>query len=126
MLSWGDICAQGQYMANVFEERLMTNPPKRICNLMQFTGLVDKNGVEIYERDIVRISGKGYNFIAQIVFNDLAASYEFRTIKDVIFERHSVYYFEEFFPNKKGMGINTAYFEVIGNVFQNPEILSNQ
>lgn len=73
--------------------------------LMQFTGLKDKDGVEIYEGDIVKAAGE---HPAQVGFLD--GSF---TIK------HNGY---------NGLAINevaTDRYEVIGNIYQNHELLEH-
>ena len=68
---------------------------------MQYTGLKDRNGVEIYDDDIVRFNGfreNGDDFIAVIEF-------KFNS-------------FVGWFLHKD--------FEVIGNIYENPELLKEQ
>ena len=75
--------------------------------LMQFTGLLDKNGKEIYEGDVVK---SGYFArLAEVVF-----------VKGGFFIKRNPsgeYTLLEWF-NKKGLGS-----EVIGNIYENPELL---
>jgi len=74
------------------------------CILMQFTGLTDKNGVEIYEGDIIYFQHNEpwYDLTAQIVWN----CFSFML---------------------KGMYLNycrdEGTVEVIGNIYENPELL---
>lgn len=71
--------------------------------IMQFTGLLDKNGKEIYEGDIVLICS----------FNDEKNLYEV-IIKDI---RHLP---EEFY------GSNFTWSEIIGNIYENPELIKTE
>ena len=85
--------------------------------LMQFTGLKDKNGKEIYEGDIVkthetsnkRLSGLGGN-IFKIVFEE--GSFEmYRKGNHEGLERCCSY---------------EGFIEVIGNIYENPELLMSK
>ena len=95
--------------------------------LMQYTGLKDKNGKEIYEGDIVTgidypfIDEGKQNYIGIVVFYDDVASfgYEYKCVR----------------KDKRGIsnGINNEFeanenlickdIEVIGNIYDNPELL---
>lgn len=75
--------------------------------LMQYTGLKDKNGVEIYESDIVKIETVKVNeedyVIGQVVYSE----------------------FEGMYITNKGyiLGRVDHRTEVIGNIYENPKLL---
>jgi uncharacterized phage protein (TIGR01671 family) len=82
--------------------------------LMQYTGLKDKNGKEIYEGDIVKAIGKLDKNIGIVEYRDEMASFYFK------FETHAK------FPMHFTLAIwNDEGFEpeVIGNIYENPELL---
>lgn len=76
--------------------------------VMQFTGLKDKNGKEIYEGDIVRLE-QWEPEIYEVVFN--RGGFCFRHSDTDVFY-HDAKYIE------KG--------EVIGNIYENPELLQDK
>ncbi|MEC0719693.1 YopX family protein [Bacillus haynesii] len=77
--------------------------------LLQYTGLKDKNGREIYEGDVV----KGINFNMtrpQRFIGEVEYSYNGYTVKGV----------KQYTGLRSELNIN---FEVIGDVYRNPELL---
>ncbi len=75
------------------------------CEVMQYTGLKDKNGKEIYEGDIIRLH-EGIN--VAIGWNNETCAFCA-------------------LPNGKGIPSDHLYAgeytEVIGNIYENPELL---
>ncbi len=96
--------------------------------LMQYTGLKDKNGVEIYEGDIVQFADKwewhrgafAGGFLAtdkdvdEVKNDHLKYPYERRTVK--IPESYAWLLSSEI----------QRYWEVIGNIYENPELLESK
>jgi uncharacterized phage protein (TIGR01671 family) len=78
--------------------------------LMQFTGLLDKNGKEIYEGDIVREVYKEER-LYQVRFTN--ARFGLHLIKA-----------EKGRPTYRPLDIASHPCEVIGNIYENPELLT--
>lgn len=95
------------------EMDLITTPkfsePAEDCVLMQYTGLKDKNGKEIYEGDILKSVAYAINKeVTGIVKynNDLA------------------HFYLEVDSNKRIVFLGLINTEVIGNIYENPELLN--
>jgi uncharacterized phage protein (TIGR01671 family) len=89
--------------------------------LMQYTGLHDKNGKEIYEGDICKywmdsVWKHGYVFWSQGGFALKVFRMGEKTV-DVVFK------FQAFIPVPDDGETMTDQFEVIGNIYDNPELL---
>lgn len=81
-----------------------------VCNakLMQYTGLIDKNGKEIYEGDIVRHFKRDKEKLLKI---EISSGYGV--------------YAQENDTTKRLIGRSNTHlcYEVVGNIYENPELL---
>lgn len=82
-------------------------------NLMQWTGLKDKNGKEIWESDIVKCQ---YGF-GVVVFNAGCFMVEWKDDPDAEMELLA------FLPNPNRGRAGKDRFEIIGNVHEHPQII---
>ncbi len=94
-------------LPNYYDLDLLLNVNDGITTFMQFTGLMDKNGVEIYEGDIV-VDDIGNGFNVYYDKNDAAFALECDGYQD--YRLHE---------------ISNYLIEVIGNIHQNPELLGD-
>ncbi len=90
------------------EHGLLTNPV-----IMQYTGLKDKNGKEIYEGDVLHMQIKSTvnnnNIIVEIYF------------------QNGVFWFKgKFYSDCNWHFYNARDREVIGNIYENPELINSK
>lgn len=76
--------------------------------LMQYTGLKDKNGVDIYEGDIIKVNGNLY----EVWHSGLAFG---------LIDKN-----KDFFEYMCQLcDMNGKVYEIIGNIYENPELLKD-
>lgn len=90
---------------------------------MQFTGLKDKNGSDIYEGDIVSFCMRMYE--VKIYFNGYHLQrYKLWRGKFVPAHTYSLSLITK--PSKDRFGGEVDSAEVIGNIYENPELLTTK
>lgn len=77
----------------------------KYIELMEYTGLKDKNNKEIYEGDIVTLHNGKY----KVIFNSKEARFVLRD--------------DEFEMNIPFTNNNNKRMEVVGNIYENPELI---
>lgn len=80
------------------------------AELMQFTGLLDKNGKEIYEHDLVTHSSLDDSVVGEVVFEK--GAFALNGILDESGKDSTFFY-----------NISYKDVSVVGNRFENPELL---
>lgn len=120
--AWDD-CAEKMVIAGLDDDYIFVKNESGFCvysgsdgmeiyhlELMQSTGLVDKNGADIYEGDIVQLVDLGFGDLGQyeVEFNDESAGFVMYFNQEI---RHFIDHYSE------------DEIEVIGDIYRNPELL---
>jgi len=115
------------------EDRAMPAEEIKYWKLMQYTGLKDKNGTEIYEGDVVLVpddytepisdDGRGpVDFsphLSLVVFLD--GCFKFRIFDDADMFHRGYFSYKDI---EECVGVEEL--EIVGNIFENPELCKKQ
>ena len=83
--------------------------------LMQSTGLKDKNGKEIYEGDIVRYECCFESYVEEVIYDDKHCNF------GTIDKDEKIFSFDALISD-----FDVDCFEVVGNKYENPELLKGE
>ncbi|MCR5493055.1 MAG: YopX family protein [Streptococcus sp.] len=99
----------------VSDETYWATTPFDDVKLMQFTGLKDKNGKEIYEGDIVRYECCSEGYVEEVIYDDKHCNFGTVDKDGETFSFDAL--ISDFYVN---------CFEVIGNIWENKELLGEE
>lgn len=90
--------------------------------VMQYTGLKDKNGKEIYEGDILLNTWKGKNQKVEVYWQEAEVSPGGEGYEDLEGYQSLLgrWYFRT--TEKMNYALYSGQFEIIGNIYENPEL----
>ena len=111
--------------SDLYDEWYNTYDDKDLI-VQQYTGLQDKNGKEIYEGDIVK-----YSRCHVVSVEERKNVYSSKLIEDGDFVGEIIFFFPSFcwsydhkrYDDIENMTGATHRYEVIGNIFETPELL---
>jgi uncharacterized phage protein (TIGR01671 family) len=72
------------------------------CPIMQYTGLKDKNGKEVYESDFVRFNNDEQSFVFKVSWDQKRHAWDMQGLYE----------------------IDMSYCEIVGNIYENPQLLT--
>jgi len=90
--------------------------------VMQYTGLRDKNGVEIYEGDIVRNHFRTKEEILKVIWQDALVKPTHNMSAEWLAESPR-FKFVNISKQISSIFVPDKHLEVIGNIYENPELL---
>jgi len=100
--------------ATALSDAIMSHNDDGHYVLQQYTGLKDKHGKEIYEGDIIR------KFYQRLTINDK----EKYIINPVVYRGGGFYVYDQREGQFIGVAEAPSLLEVIGNIYENPELVT--
>ena len=117
---YGNYCA-AEYLNSNGVEHLIVEVPRNGVSVRiipetvgQYTGLLDKDGKKVFEGDIVKVYDN-FDYVGETLYvgtvqwDDTFLNWELKTSENIVWSLKNL-------PS-------VLYYEVIGNVFDNPELL---
>ena len=116
MISWGEMLRNPEIMRSALgNECYMTNPPKPFFQVMQYLSIEDKNKKRYCAGDIVDVKDEIHGLMV-VEFDG--------TWVDLCWNDES-YYGGDYYRGDVPYEWDWDKFEIVGNIYENPELLSN-
>ena len=109
----------GSHCTIAYQDTVMTVFEMHCSNydILQFTGLVDRNGKEIYENDIVKVHIENADFITVVTWGKNSRGWKLKCDRTKIDRWGTIKYYS--LPSSDRI-------EIIDNIFDNPELLNEK
>jgi len=126
------------YGFHLFGECTLLCPPEasdlQHLDIMQYTGLKDKNGADVYESDVVEFTYWWFdgniaesNLTGVIVYCAESMSFQLKGVKNKEWERFTGHENDsEYLTPFSELNFEEADFKVIGNLFEHPNLLNDK
>ena len=106
--------------------------PYHHMHIREFTGILDKNGKEIYEGDLVKVSNSSACRELYWLYEITTASAQFGNSlfamlleENVSAEEDGIHIYEVSYHNKGTRSFIPRNCEIIGNIYEDPELVKN-
>ena len=113
---YGQLLYHSEEMSKIYSDEIDSPVGVIPDTVGQFTGLTDKNGKKIFEGDIVRVCLDPEICIGDVIWDSEIASY------NIPFSNGKCVLPLDIFIAKNKVG-DKVWIEVIGNIYDNPELL---
>lgn len=107
-----------KYFGEALQDHIEEYVPLAKLELMQYTGIKDDNGVDIFHRDLVKFNDR--TIIYEVIWDEYRVAWWLKDVKADKRERDSDTDSQQLLNNSWQQRV------VIGNIYENPELLEGK